>query len=103
MKRLITAKTQLKQGSYVVDRKGRIYDIGMHVPSTTYLSRGIYHLALTDADFLLNQGLIDEDDATAIVLYCYNRYNPLADLSCLFNSFNNIVYEFKLGWGNDQR
>ena len=74
MKRLITAKTQLKQGSYVVDRNGKIYDIGMHVPSTTYLSRGIYHLSLTDADFLFNQGLIDEDDVTAIVLYCYKEF-----------------------------
>ena len=93
MKRLITAKTQLKQGSYVVDRKGKIYDIGMHVPSTTYLSRGIYHLALTDADFLLNQGLIDEDDATAIVLYCYKEF---LENECGITDPNKIIPLMKL-------
>ena len=74
MKRYIQCKTTLKQGSYVVDRNGNIYDIGMHVPSTTYLSRGILHLSLTDADFLLSQGLITKDEATAIVLYCYKEF-----------------------------
>lgn len=69
MKRYIQAATNLKQGSYVVDRNGKIYDIGMHVPSTTFQERGILHLSLTDADFLLNQGLISEDEATAVILY----------------------------------
>lgn len=74
MKRYISSTTKLKQGSYVVDRKGNIYDIGMHVPSTTYLTRGIEHLASTDAEFLLEQGLINEKEATAIALYCYKEY-----------------------------
>lgn len=70
MKRYIKSDTTLKQGSYVADRDGKIYDIGMHVPSTTYLGRGYLHLAPTDAEFLLNQGLISEEDALAITLYC---------------------------------
>lgn len=74
MKMYIEAKSSMKNGSYVVDRNGTIYNIGMHVPSTTYLGRGIYHLALTDADFLLSQGLINEKEATAIVLYCYIEF-----------------------------
>ena len=62
MKRYINANTTLKSGSYVSDRDGNIYDIMMHVPSTTYLGRGYLHLAPTDADFLLNQGLISYDE-----------------------------------------
>ena len=93
MKKLITAKTSLKQGSYVVDRNGKIYDIGMHVPSTTYLSRGIYHLALTDADFLFTQGLIDEDEVTAITLYCYAEF--LED-ECDIDDMDEIIPLIKL-------
>ncbi len=74
MKRYISSKTNLKQGSYVVDRNGKIYDIGMHVPSTTYLGRGLIHLATTDAQFLLDQNLITEDEAKSIMLYCYEEF-----------------------------
>ena len=68
MKRYISAKTNLKQGSYVVDRDGIIHDIGMHVPSTTYLGRGLVHLATTDAEFLLDQNLINKDEVLSIIL-----------------------------------
>lgn len=74
MKRYIKSTTTLKQGSYVVDRAGNIHDIGMHVPSTTYLTRGLMHLASTDAEFLLNENLIDEKSALAILLYCYEEF-----------------------------
>lgn len=74
MKRYIRAKTTMKNGSFVVDRNGKIYDIGMHVPSTTYLGRGLLHLATTDAEFLLNQGLINKDEALSIMLYCYEEF-----------------------------
>jgi len=74
LKRYINANTTLKSGSYVSDRDGNIYDIMMHVPSTTYLGRGYLHLAPTDADFLLNQGLISHDEALSIILYCYAEF-----------------------------
>ena len=74
MKRYISAKTNLKQGSYVVDRDGIIHDIGMHVPSTTYLGRGLVHLATTDAEFLLDQNLINKDEVLSIILYCYEEF-----------------------------
>lgn len=74
MKRYIYADTKLKQGSYVADKDGEIYDIGMHVPSTTYLGRGYLHLAPTDADFLYKHGKISEEDVAAICLYCYEEF-----------------------------
>lgn len=93
MKRYIAARTSLNQGSYVVDRNGKIYDIGMHVPSTTYLGRGIYHLALTDADFLLNQSLISEEEATAIILYCYVEF---IEDECDFDDMDKVIPLSKL-------
>lgn len=74
MKRYIKSNTTLKSGSYVADRDGNIYDIMMHVPSTTYLGRGYTHLAPTDVDFLLNQGMISRDEALAVILYCYIEF-----------------------------
>lgn len=74
LKRYIYADTKLKQGSYVADKDGEIYDIGMHVPSTTYLGRGYLHLAPTDADFLYSHRKISEEDVAAICLYCYEEF-----------------------------
>lgn len=74
MKKYIKSNVSVKQGSYVLDRRGNLFDIQMHVPSTTYLSRGIVHLCPTDADFLFSQGELSEDEAMAICLYCYAEF-----------------------------
>lgn len=70
----------------------------MHVPSTTYLGRGIYHLALTDADFLYKQKLIDEKEATSIVLYCFAEF--LEDV-CDLNDMDKVIPLSKLSEFSD--
>lgn len=74
MKRYISATTNLAQGAYLLSRTGRIEPTILHVPSTTYLSRGIKHLCPTDAEFLLNHGKISEEDAETILKYCVVEY-----------------------------
>lgn len=74
MKRYVKANTSLRQGSYLLNRDGEIFPTMMHVPSTTFLDRGIYHLVPTDAEFLLRIDKIDEDDAFVILAYCFSEY-----------------------------
>ena len=74
MKKYIRSNISVEQGSYVLDKRGNLQEVQMHIPSTTYMSRGIEHLAPTDAQFLFANGLINELEAKAICLYCYEEF-----------------------------
>lgn len=79
MKRYINSTTKnltnnLTQGAYLLTRTGEIFETVLHVPSTTYISRGIEHLCPTDAEFLLNNGKISEDEAELVLKYCLVEY-----------------------------
>lgn len=74
MKRYIRSNTTLSQGAYLLTRDGDIIETEMHVPSTTFVGRGIEHLVPTDAQFLLNQGKISDEDAKAILDFCLVEY-----------------------------
>lgn len=69
MKRVISS-TSLSQGSYLVDRLGRIQPVILHVPSTTYVNRGIMHLCPTDANFFVNDGMMSNSEAVSVLVYC---------------------------------
>lgn len=74
MKRYIRSNTRLSQGAYLLGRDGRMVETQMHVPSTTFVGRGILHLVPTDAQFLLDHNKISEDDARVILDYCLVEY-----------------------------
>lgn len=74
MKRYINATTELTNGAYLLDRTGTITPTILHVPSTTYVNRGILHLCPSDAEFLLNKGKISSDEAEIILKYCVVEY-----------------------------
>lgn len=74
MKRYIRAASDIKDGSYMVSKDGDVISVQFHAPSTTYINRKIYHLCPTDANFLLSQNKISEDDAETIVAYCFAEY-----------------------------
>ena len=74
MKRYISASTEYLSGSYLIDRDGDMYSTKLHAPSTTYLDRGLYHLAPTDAGFLYDIGEISEADAFTILAFCLVEY-----------------------------
>lgn len=103
MKRYIKASVELDNGSYLLNRDGDLEPVNLHVPSTTYISRGINHLCCTDAQFLLDKGRITEDEAKSIALYCLYEYIvsevsgdedyviSLMDISA-FNSYAELRY-----------
>lgn len=76
MKKYIKADTELTlfTGSYLLMKNGEIINTIFHVPSTTYISRGILHLCPTDAEFLLTHGKIDDKEAEVILKYCLVEY-----------------------------
>ena len=73
MKRYIKSNTNYD--TYVLDRNGHIWHTALHVPSTTYVNRGLVQLAPTDAQFLYSLGKISENDVKVIVLYDFYIYN----------------------------
>lgn len=90
-------RSYVYSNSYLLDRKGHIRVISLHVPSTTYVNRGITRLCPTDAEFLLNNGKITEDEAKTIALYDFTEflgdksdYSPI-DLSTYLN-FAELKY-----------
>lgn len=90
-------KSIIHYNAYLLDRNGNIWDTSLHVPSTTYVNRGIIRLCPTDAEFLLNNGNITEGDAKTIVLYDFMKflggklkYSPI-DLSSYLN-FAELKY-----------
>jgi len=64
----------LAPGSYLLSRQGKVTSVRMHVPSTTYQDRGIFHLSCVDAQFLYDTGRIDEKDASIIAKYCFHEF-----------------------------
>jgi len=74
MKRYITANISLQKGSYLLDRSGNLYSVDLHVPSTTYMSRGIQHLCPTDIDFLIENAGADKEDGVVVYWYCLYEY-----------------------------
>ena len=67
MKRYIRSSTNIKNGSYMLSKTGEVTPVYFHAPSTTYESRGIYHLCPTDADFLVSQKQISKEDGIVII------------------------------------
>lgn len=74
MKRYIFAGTEYLSGSYLVSKNGEVFPTTLHVPSTTYLDRGLHHLAPTDAGFLCDIGKINEDDVFNVITFCFVEY-----------------------------
>lgn len=74
MKKYIDNKITLKQGAYLLTRDGEFIETILHVPSTTYIGRGIEHLCPTDAEFLLNNDRISDSAAEVILKYCLVEY-----------------------------
>lgn len=71
MKRVISAtSTVTEYGTWLLDRDGNLEPTLMHVPSTTYLGRGLNHLAPTDAEFLYKHGKISLEEAELITRVC---------------------------------
>ena len=71
MYRVIKAsKVSTEYGTWLLNRNGELEPTQMHVPSTTYLSRGLNHLAPTDAEFLYKHGKISLEDAELITKVC---------------------------------
>lgn len=71
----------LGNGSYLLSKQGDIIPVYLHVPSTTFMDRGIHHLAPTDAEFLMNQGKIGEYDAISVLLGCFEYYLEQNDIT----------------------
>jgi len=71
VKRVIKASaTAVEYGTWLLDRDGHMEPTLMHVPSTTYLGRGLKHLAPTDAEFLYKHGKITAEEAECIIKVC---------------------------------
>ena len=92
MKRYISASTEYLNGSYLVDRDGTIYTTILHVPSTTYLDRGLHHLAPTDAGFLCDIGKINEADVFNVITFCFVEY--LTDVKHRGDVFKPSMLDF---------
>ena len=74
MKIYIKSAADIKSGSYMLSKDGDLIEVNFHAPSTTYIDREIYHLCPTDANFLMNQGKISEDDGEVILKYCFSEF-----------------------------
>ena len=68
------SQPSLAPGSYLLSRQGKVTSVRMHVPSTTYQDRGIFHLSCVDAQFLYDTRRIDEKDAAIIAKYCFHEF-----------------------------
>ena len=89
MKKYIKATTEYLSGSYLVGRDGNLYDVVLHAPSTTFITRGIMHLSPTDAGFLYRLGKISEYDVEVILSYNFEYFlvhEDHSDSAILMNS-----------------
>lgn len=91
--------TGMKQGSYLLNRKGELIEVLLHVPSTTYVGRGIIELAPTDGEFLYTSKLITEEEYKSIVLHSFIAYARSQDIEsytlidvAAFNSYAELRY-----------
>lgn len=90
-------------GSWLLDRNGNIVEVNLHVPSTTWSTRGLSYLAPTDAEFLLNQQLITENEARCILMYNLYEYLKLSNKSecsiidiTMFSKYAELSYAPKV-------
>ena len=92
MKKYVRAMNEfgntIKSGSYLLDRRGITTEVKLHVPSTTFMERGIYHLCPTDAEYLWRIGRIQEKEALSVAVYCFlewwrNRDDSIGMLDCM--------------------
>ena len=89
MKKYITATIDYLSGSYLVGRDGNLYDVVLHAPSTTFITRGIMHLSPTDAGFLYKLNRISEQDVEVILSYNFEYFlvhEDHSDSAILMNS-----------------
>ena len=66
--------TILSEGSFLLTRSGDLIPVALHVPSTTYIGKGIFHLSCVDGGFLLAHGFIDREDLIVILKYCLHEF-----------------------------
>ena len=100
MKRYIKSSIDISQGSYLLDRSGQLIPTALHVPSTTFVGRGILQLCPTDAEFLWNQKKISKDDAILITQKCFHDFlkgkpDSIVD-RIQFNDYAELRYAPKL-------
>ncbi len=69
MKKYIKASTEYLSGSYLLDRDGNLQKTMLHVPSTTFINRGLMFLSPTDAGLLYRLNKISEYDVDVILTY----------------------------------
>lgn len=103
MKKLITgavaAPINTQYGTWLLSRRGDLIPVTLHVPSTTWTSRGLEYLAPTDGEFLYTQGKISEEELTSIVLTNFLYYlndNDITEYSITdvtaFSSYAELKY-----------
>lgn len=103
MKKLITgavaAPINTQYGTWLLSRRGDLIPVTLHVPSTTWISRGLEYLAPTDGEFLYTQGKISEEELTSIVVTNFLHYlddNKITEYSITdvtsFNSYAELKY-----------
>lgn len=76
MKKKINSATAVatQYGTWLLDRDGNLTPVTLHVPSTTWVGRGLDYLAPTDGEFLFVHNKIDQNELAAIVLTNFLRY-----------------------------
>lgn len=103
MKKLITeavaAPINTQYGTWLLSRRGDLIPVTLHVPSTTWTSRGLEYLAPTDGEFLYTQGKISEEELTSIVVTNFLHYlddNKITEYSITdvtsFHSYAELKY-----------
>lgn len=95
----VTVISKLKQGAYLLDKEGTLIPVILHVPSTTFMSRGITELAPTDGEFLYNQNLITIEEYVSILLHTFISYLKAQDKTeysmldvAAFNTYGELRY-----------
>lgn len=74
MKRIILSSEDLTYGTWLLDRNNELMPVSLHVPSTTWISRGLDYLAPTDGEFLLKHEYIDAAELKSIVYQNFVEY-----------------------------
>lgn len=94
----VAAPVKTSYGTWLLSRHGDLIPVTLHVPSTTWISRGLEYLAPTDGEFLYTQGKISEE-LTSIVVTNFLHYlddNKITEYSITdvtsFNSYAELRY-----------
>lgn len=95
----VAAPVKTSYGTWLLSRHGDLIPVTLHVPSTTWISRGLEYLAPTDGEFLYTQGKISEEELTSIVVTNFLHYlddNKITEYSITdvtsFNSYAELRY-----------